>query len=313
MRQDDFIELFGDVVDSYSVRVPTYVHVSKKNKQAVNLNVYRNLHYHLLDTQKKNFADEVTPLLRDKPRAERIWIHYTIFAPSNHRLDTMNVGSVTDKYFSDTMVEAGKIPDDNYQHIVLSTFSFGGVVPMGGHAVATVHILKPKQEKEPEKMRILLDQDDIQNALNAYVKTLQFPNADKAEVELSIEDDEIVAEVIIGEAPVKNRGGRPRKLTRTTTTSAPKTEVTEDAVQTDSEGGSDSSASGGSDAPEADAEEGEAEAPVQPAKKESPSGNLFGDEDSRSSASTEETEDSPPKGKTTIVKPAKKSSIFDVD
>lgn len=161
-------------------------------------------------------------------------------------------------------------------------------------------------------MRILLDQDDIQNALNAYVKTLQLPNADKAEVELSIEDDEIVAEVIIGEAPVKNRGGRPRKLNRTST-SASKAEVTEDAVETDSEGGSNSSASGSSDAPEADAEEGEAEALVQPAKKESPSGNLFGDEDDQSSDSTQETEDSPPKGKTTIVKPAKKSSIFDVD
>ena len=294
------------------MRVPTYVHVSKKNNQALNLNVYRNLHHHHLDTQKKNFADEVKPLLRDKPRAERIWIHYTIFASSNRRLDTMNVGSVTDKYFSDTMVEAGKIPDDNYNHIVLSTFSFGGVVSIGGHAIATVHILKPKQEKEPEKMRILLDQDDIQNALNAYVKTLQFPNADKAEVELSIEDDEIVAEVIIGEAPVKNRGGRPRKLTRTTT-SAKKTEVTEDAVETDSEGGCDSTASGGSNAPETDAEEGEAEAPVQPAKKETPSGNLFGDEGDQSSDSTAEAEDSPPKGKTTIVKPAKKSSIFDVD
>lgn len=294
------------------MRVPTYVHVSKKNNQAVNLNIYRNLHHHHLNTQKKNFADEVKPLLRDKPRAERIWIHYTIFASSNRRLDTMNVGSITDKYFSDTMVAAGKIPDDNYQHIVLSTFSFGGVVSIGGHAIATVHILKPKQEKEPEKMRILLDQDDIQNALNAYVKTLQFPNADKAEVELSIEDNEIVAEVIIGEAPVKNRGGRPRKLTRTTT-SAKKAEVTEDVVETDSEGGCDSTASGGSDAAEADAKEGEAEASVQPAKKETPSGNLFGDEGDQSLDSTAEAEDSPPKGKTTIVKPAKKSSIFDVD
>lgn len=308
MKITDLIGLFDEVVDSYELRVPTYVNVSKKNQKAVNLNVYRNLHHHHLNAQKKNFTDEVMPLLRDKPRAERIWIHYTIFTPSNRRIDTMNVGSITDKYFSDTMVEAGKIPDDNSNHIVLSTFSFGGVIPMGGHAIATIYILKPKQEKEPEKMRILLDQDDIQNALNAYVKTLQFPNADKAEVDLSIEDDEIVAEVIIGEAPVKNRGGRPRKLTRTTSTQ--KAEVTEDASETDSEGSSNSTDSGSSDESTSDTETGTKK--TTPAEKESPKGNPFGDEEIQSSDSKETTEDSSTKGKT-VVKPAKKASIFDVD
>ena len=297
------------MVDSYSVRVPTFVHVSRKNQKAVNLNVYRNLHHHHLNTQKKNFADEVKPLLRDKPRAEKIWIHYTIFASSNRRLDTMNVGSITDKYFSDTMVEAGKIPDDNQEHIVLSTFSFGGVVSLDGHAIATVHILQT-EEKEPEKMRILLDQDDIQNALNAYVKTLQLPNAENAEVDLSIQDDEIVAEIIMGEAPVKNRGGRPRKVARTTTLKKP--EVTEDAAETDSEGGSDSTDSGSSDAAETDTETGAESPDAVEAPKEASKGNLFGDEDEQSSDSTAEAEDSPPKGKT-VVRPAKKSSIFDVD
>jgi len=183
----DFQEIFGRVRDSYSVRIPTYVHISKKNQKAVNLNVYRNLHHHHLNTQKKNFADEVKPLLRGKPNAEQIWIHYTIYAPSNRRLDTMNIGSIADKYFSDTMVEAGKIPDDNTDHIVLSTFSFGGLSKMDGHAIATVHILDTqKEQKEPENMRILLDQEDIQAALNAYVKTLALPNADKATVEISI-------------------------------------------------------------------------------------------------------------------------------
>jgi hypothetical protein len=305
----DFIEVFDMVVDSYSVRIPTYVRVSKKNQQSVNLNVYRNLHHHHLNAQKKNFTDEVTPLLEDKPRAEKIWIHYTIFAPSNRRLDTMNVGSITDKYFSDTMVEAGKIPDDNQEHIVLSTFSFGGVVPIDGHAIATVYIL----QKETKDMRILLDQDDIQNALNAYVKTLQFPNADKAEVDLSIEDGEIVAEVIIGEAPVKNRGGRPRKIRAM---NIRQTEVTEDAAETDSEGSSDSTDSGSSDASETDTEAGEETVSAEriiSAERETPKGNLFRDEESQSSDSTAEAEDSPTSKPKTLVKPGKKSSIFDVD
>ncbi|UAT28903.1 RusA-like Holliday junction resolvase [Dinoroseobacter phage vB_DshP-R7L] len=301
------------MVDSYSVRIPTYVLVSKTNQKAVNLNVYRNLHHHHLNTQKKNFADEVKPLLKDKPRAEKIWIHYTVFAPSNRRLDTMNVGSIADKYFSDTMVEAGKIPDDNQEHIVLSTFSFGGLSKMDGHAIATVHILDIKEE-EPENMRILLDQEDIQAALNAYVKTLQLPKADTATVELAIEDDEIVAEVIMGEAPVKNRGGRPRNKPGP----KPKTEkVTADAVEeapdSSDEGSGADNDSGSGDTTTSDAEEGaKTTAPTEGKTKK---GNLFGDEESPSSDSTEaeKTEDSPPAKKTTVVKPAKKSSIFDVD
>lgn len=316
MIKANFIEVFDQVVDSYQVRIPTYVHVSKKNKKAINLNVYRNLHHHHLNTQKKNFADEVKPLLRDKPKAERVWIHYTVFSPRNGRLDTMNVGSIADKYFSDTMVEAGKIPDDNMNHIVLSTFSFGGVVPMDGHAIATVNILN----KESENMRIILDQEDIQNALNTYVKTLNFPNAEQAEVELSIEDEDIVAEVIMGEAKPKNRGGRPRKTPTTTRKAPSKKQEDTDVESTNSgsdEGNSTNSDTGRSaettDAPEKGEENSsdEAKSKTTTENKETQTGNLFGDEETKSSDSAK-TESDSPKSKT-VVKPTKKSSIFDVD
>lgn len=296
------------MVDSYSVRIPTYVLVSKKNQKAVNLNVYRNLHHHHLNTQKKNFADEVKPKLRDKPRADRVWIHYTIYAPRNGRLDTMNVGSIADKYFSDAMVEAGKIPDDNQDHIVLSTFSFGGVVKMDGHAIATVHILK----KEPEDMRIILDKEDIQTALNTYVKTLQFPNADKATVDLSVDEEgDIVAEVIMGDAPVKNKGGRPRKTTRKPAAKTTEVADVEEDTPGSDEGDSSDADSGGSDTPEEPAEK-PAEKPAQ-TKKESTKGNLFGDEESPSSDSTEaaKSEDAKDTGASKVK--TKKSSIFDVD
>lgn len=306
MTHEDFLKIVASVVDSYDVRIPTYVLVSKTNKKAVNLNIYRNLHHHHANTQKKNFTDDVTPLLRNKPRAEKIWIHYTIFAPRNGRLDTMNVGSIADKYFSDTMVEAGKIPDDNQEHIVLSTFSFGGVCPMDGHAIATVNILK----EEPTDMRILLDQEDIQAALNAYVKTLSIPNAEDATVELEVSEDGIEAEVVIGKAPVKNKGGRPRKKPGPKPAST-KVEVADDP-ETDSEGGSDSTDSGSSDGPEVEAETGTEENAEPVVKKESSKGNLFGDDEASPSSDSAETEESKT-STTSKVKSPKKSSIFDVD
>ena len=308
--------LDGEVGDSYSVRIPTYVHVSKTTTKPVNLNVYRNMHHHHLNTQKKNFEEEVAPLLRDKPTAERVWIHYEIFAPRNGRLDTMNVGSIADKYFSDTLVNCGKLPDDNQDHIILSTFSFGGVCPLDGHAIATVNIL---ENKEPENMRILLDQEDIQNALNAYVKTLALPNADQATVEISIEygdnddDDEIVAEVIMGEAPVKNKGGRPRKNARKPATNIEEAaDAPEESADSGDEGSGTDSDSGGSESETQPAEDGEKESPKAGGK-----GNLFGDsegeESSDSPTTTEEAKSEAPKETGgTKLKP-KKSSIFDVD
>lgn len=230
----------------------------------------------------------------------------------------MNVGSIVDKYFSDTMVEAKKIEDDNTDHIVLSTFSFGGLTDLDGHAIATINILKPKENPD---MRILLDQDDIQTALNAYVKTLNFPNAETATVDLSItDDDQIEAEVIMGNAPVKNRGGRPRKAREKTSTTI-KEEVTdapEESADSGDEGGSTDTDSGNGDAPAPDAEEGTKTLADKPATQKttgSKSKNLFGDEENQSSESVEtKTEDNPLKKTTVVMKPGtKKSSIFDVD
>ena len=305
----DFQEIFDRVRDSYNVRIPTYVHVSRKNLKAVNLNIYRNLHHHHLNTQKKNFADKVLPLLKTKPQAEQIWIHYTIYAPSNRRLDTMNVGSITDKYFSDTMVEAGKIPDDNTDHIVLSTFSFGGVSKLDGYAIATVYILNVQQkDKEPEPMKILLDQEDIHNALNDYLKTLQFPNVETATVELTIENNNIVAEVIMGKSPVKTKSRRFRKP-------APdkKEEVRNASKKTadsSDEGSSSNNDSGSSDGTASDVKEG-TETATSTDPKGKASGNLFGEGENLSSDSPEKTEDNSSEETAKNTKPVKKMSIFD--
>lgn len=227
----------------------------------------------------------------------------------------MNVGSIADKYFSDTLVEAGKLEDDNQDHIVLSTFSFGGVRPMDGHAIATVNILK----KESEPMRVLLDQEDIQAALDAHVKNLALPGA--TGVELTVTDDgKIEAEVLMGEAKPKNKGGRPRgSKTRkpTTTVKKPAPEKEEDANvdeagEDNSEGSGDVTDSGGDSAPETTAEEGSKE----PSKGKTTKGNLFGDSDEKGSSDSQTTsEDETPKetGSQASKVKTKKSSIFDVD
>lgn len=302
-----FEPLKGLVVGGvHTVRLPTFISVSKKTTKAANLNIYRNLHHHHLNKQKQTFHDDVKPSLSSLPKMKKIWIHYTIFAPRNGRLDTMNVGSIVDKYFSDTLVDCGKIEDDDYTHIVFSSFSFGGVCPLDGHAIATIYELKP--EKERENMRILLDQDDIQTALDTFVQTMGLSGV--TGVDLTVTDDgEIEAEVMMnGSQPKpKSKGGRPRG-SKNKPKPVSTQEDTADA-DTDSEADSDGTDSAGSDAPATDTEEGSETAA-------SKSGNPSGEEESQSSDSTETTteSDTPEEGTADqTVKPKKKSSIFDVD
>lgn len=294
----------------YTVDAPTYIQVSKKRTEALNLNVYRNLHHHYLDKQKKNFHAEVKTRLAELPHLEQIAIHYEIFAPRNNRLDTMNVGSITDKYFSDTLVEAKKILDDNYKHIVATSFSFGGIDRMNGHAKITIYELKKELP-----MRVLLDDNDIQIALENFVAEAGIAGA--TGVEISTKDGNLEAEVLFGDAPAedkpapKKRGGRPRG-----SKNKAKVEETADAnddTEADSTGNSDTGSDGVSEDPEkAEGSKGKA----NPFEEK-------GTQSSDSAGKTEETEvsgDPEPEVKkeekdetpgATATK-AKKSSIFDM-
>lgn len=316
------------------MRLPTYVHVSKKTKKALNLNEYRNLHHHHLNNQKKTFHDEVKKLLDHIPRATKISIHYEIFAPRNGRLDTMNVVSVLDKYFSDTLVEAEKIPDDDYEHIVGVSSSFGGVRLMDGHAIATITV----HEKESAKMRILLEEyevvgalmselteDQIQEALAKYVKNNIGVIVSGIEITTDEDDGSVSVEILTGDAPApkpKNKGGRPRgsknkKPAPVAATAASTKKEVKDAAETPEDGGDgsgDGDGSTGTDASAEDSAKPETKAETKPVeeKAEAPAEkttgkNLFADEDSQSSGSAdsgEEAEDPAPVKK-------KKPSIFD--
>ncbi len=284
----------------YDVRLPTYVNVSKKTQKACNLNIYRNLHHHHLNNQKKNFDDEVKPLLKAIPHLDKIVIHYTIYAPRNGRLDTMNVGSIVDKYFSDTLVHAKRIMDDHYGHIVHVSFSFGGVVKLDGHAIATIYELLEDTEKQEEEvpMRILLDEQDIQTALETYVEGMGIAGA----TGVTLTGENIEAEVQIGEPTTdkpKSRGGRPKGSRNKA--KAPVEEATD--VEESTNDSSDGATTGGSDAPQTSVKETaatESETPANPSKTE---------EGKNSSSIFGEDEESPQETKS---KPVKKgSSIFD--
>ena len=90
--------------------------VRNRKKFYLNMNVYRNTHFHVLDNAKKKFKEN---LFRDYPellkiKAETVRVSYMVIAGTKRKFDTMNVVAVVDKFFLDALVQGGVIPDDDY-------------------------------------------------------------------------------------------------------------------------------------------------------------------------------------------------------
>jgi hypothetical protein len=326
--------------ESVQIELPTFVEVTKTKRKSCNLNEYRNLHHHLLNKQKINFKAKVKKAIEALNPMDTIAIHYTIYAQRNGRMDTMNVGSVIDKYFSDALVELNKLRDDDYTNIVWISFSFGGVSKGNPHAIATITPVRKKAD-----MRILLEQTEVIEALLAELTEDQMQVAIGNYVRNTIglepkdivisNDDELSVEIFAGpstgSAPVQKTKAKP-KTTRTRKPKPTPEKEPEDKADVDgsSETGSDDSGKGTGGGADTDAPAEQTEAPVKAKKsalfdndeetatktdtteKSSKGGaakNLFTDEENQSSS--DQSEEGTGDAKADSVK-TDKASIFDV-
>lgn len=314
------------------LKLPMRMTVNNKGEvESLNLNVYRNLHFRKLSYQKNAFHRKMNPLLLGLPKLGKVSLHYEIHPKSGGRLDTMNVGSIVDKYFSDALVEAGVILDDDYTNVVFNSFKFGSVCPNDAHVLVTITETEPRRT---ETMRILLDQNEIQQALETFVQTMGLPGV--SGVELSVDaDGSIMAEIVTGPLQPKathtayhetNSSGivvRPKRGGRPLGSKNKPKEPEDDTMGTTGPSGSVSNGAGSpepaeeeADIPKTDDDLGEedhgSESQEQNGK---PSPNLFGDSETESASNNpdpdedeEETGDPVPVPEEQRVK---KSSIFD--
>lgn len=85
------------------------------------MNNYRNWHYQTADLTKKKFKEAVTPQIMALPDLTALWgvvhLHYSYFPPNRQTRDLMNAVAIIDKYFSDALVELGKLKDDDLDNI----------------------------------------------------------------------------------------------------------------------------------------------------------------------------------------------------
>jgi hypothetical protein len=325
----------------FTFELPMRMKVNNRgDMESLNLNVFRNQHHYKTNHQKVQFHKLFKKQLEATPKLGKIWLHYEVHPKTRVRLDTMNPGSIVDKFFSDALVEHGVIEDDNYHYVVFNSFSFGFVDKINPHVLVTIiEIEQPESEKD---MRILLDNMDIQNALDSYVlNELGLSGATGVRIEATA-DGSITAEVMMGEVvevPTTNATTPKPKAKRRTKAqmqaddAKAQEEAEPDVEQTVPDSG-DLDAAGSADAgeeetlPAEEASEPEIEdadvvedqpTPANDGKSEpvKKSKNLFAD---KSAGSSKDTDTKPESAKTetetpdpeTVTTPAKKkSSIFD--
>lgn len=105
---------------SLPIHITIWTKKGTSKKYPLNFNRFRQLHIYEYGTLKEEWNRIVTPLVQSLPNfTGKVEITYTLFTGSSHKSDLMNWISVVDKFFQDTLVKAGKLPDDNYDFVPL--------------------------------------------------------------------------------------------------------------------------------------------------------------------------------------------------
>ncbi len=93
----------------------------------INLNVYRNAHYMTLNGVKIKYRALVQDQIDLLSYMAKCRLNLVLFPKTRHRMDLTNMLCIQDKFICDALVESGKIDDDDYLHIIETTYSFGEV------------------------------------------------------------------------------------------------------------------------------------------------------------------------------------------
>lgn len=108
------------------IELPLKIKIGRKF-YALNLNVYRNTHFQLLNKMKVDFHKLIKSKLEPLPKLSKVTLNYTLYPGSRRLCDVSNICSIVDKFFCDALVREGKLEDDNYQFIPQITYEMGSI------------------------------------------------------------------------------------------------------------------------------------------------------------------------------------------
>lgn len=126
----------------YTLSVPLRVPVTKTKWFSLNLNQYRNTHFHVLNKSKVTFKELIVNQVRILPKLTRIKLTLTLFPKTRRLCDLDNILSIVTKYTQDVLVTEGKLLDDDYLNIPEITFRFGKVDKLNPRVVIEIESIQ---------------------------------------------------------------------------------------------------------------------------------------------------------------------------
>ncbi len=104
---------------------PLYIDLPRKTKKDrrvyINMNSYRNLHYLVSNSVKREYKEALREQLDGVTIETPVDVTYQVFKGSKRRLDKMNVIAVTSKFLLDAITEYGCWEDDNDDYVKTET------------------------------------------------------------------------------------------------------------------------------------------------------------------------------------------------
>ena len=162
----------------WKLNLPIRVPVSKKSYFLINLNVYRNAHYQILNKAKQTFKEMVMNEIKQLPFFNSISLTYVLYPQTHRKQDVANICSVVDKFFCDALTEAGKLTDDNYDYLKNIHYCFGSVDSSNPRVEVYIQNIFNHSFKEKDmNIQVQFTQEDVQNMLMEQIaKTYPWTN-----------------------------------------------------------------------------------------------------------------------------------------
>lgn len=156
--------------EQYIIPLPLSIVYNKKgDKFYLNLNQYRNTHFHTLNTCKVLFKELVQERISHIPRIKKLDITYTLFTGSKRSVDLANICSIVDKFFCDTLVESNVLIDDGLEYLSSIDYRFGSIDKNNPRVEATLHNIEYEKEEE---MKIILTSDEVIDVLKNHIRMI---------------------------------------------------------------------------------------------------------------------------------------------
>lgn len=110
------------------VHSPLYITKNLKgDKWFLNQNNYRNTHFQSLNNYKRKYKEDISNQVSNLPVFSKVSVTLTVYARDKRLFDLDNTAAVHLKFFLDALVEAKKLPEDDYTYVPEIHTYFGSI------------------------------------------------------------------------------------------------------------------------------------------------------------------------------------------